>query len=194
MTQPASTPNTPRPAGPMGGPMGGPRGGPGGHGPMAMMRGEKPRDRRRFLRDGMLVDEDDLVPRAPHGEELLRESGGVVLDDGLGSVDDGLAAPEVLTEIDPPRPGVARLEPEEIAHRGAPEAVDALIVVPDNGEVGPVARDEVEYALLGGVGVLVFVDEDVVEPSAQLFDDLGVSLQEVQTVPLQKGEIDETAR
>jgi len=43
MTQPASTPNTARPAGP--GPMGGPRGGPGAHGPMAMMmRGEKPRD------------------------------------------------------------------------------------------------------------------------------------------------------
>ena len=59
-------------------------------------------------------------------------------------------------------------EVEDAAHLRTAEAVDGLVGVSDHGEVAAVAADRAEQLDLTGVGVLVFVDEDVVELRTQL--------------------------
>ena len=67
-----------------------------------------------------------------------------------------VAPPELVGEVEDP------------AHLGTPERVDRLVRVTHHGEVGPVAGDRLEQPHLAGVGVLVFVHEDVPEPGPQL--------------------------
>ena len=68
---------------------------------------------------------------------------------------------------------VARGEVEDVARRGGPEAVDGLGVVAHHGEAGPVRAQRVEDVGLQRVGVLVLVDEDVVEGAATAAASLG---------------------
>ena len=53
------------------------------------------------------------------------------------------------------------LEVEEIAHLGTAEAVDALVGVPDDADVAVSPAEKHDDFVLGEVGVLVLVHEDV---------------------------------
>ena len=59
-------------------------------------------------------------------------------------------------------------ELEDAAHLGPAEPVDRLVRVADDDEVAAVAGEGAEQGHLAGVGVLVLVDEDVLELTPQL--------------------------
>ncbi len=92
-------------------------------------------------------------------------------------------------------------ELEDVADGGAPEAVEALVVVADYAEVGEIPRfarlgggggeagEEAEDFLLDGVGVLVFVHHKVADFGAQGSQHVGVVLQELERFVLDGGEI-----
>ena len=66
-------------------------------------------------------------------------------------------------------------EVEDAAHLGAPEPVDRLVRVADDGQVAAVAGERPEQRDLAGVGVLVLVDEDVAQLGPELVAvDLGL--------------------
>ena len=70
------------------------------------------------------------------------------------------------------------LEVKKVAHFGAPEPVDALVGVADYADVAVGAPEQHHELVLGDVGVLVLVDEDVGEA-------ILVPLEHVEVVPEQ---------
>jgi len=70
-------------------------------------------------------------------------------------------------------------EAEDVRHVGAPPAVDRLVVVAHHAQVAVRARQKADDAILAGVGVLVFVDEHVVETAGLLAADRGRAGQEI---------------
>ncbi len=78
-------------------------------------------------------------------------------------------------------PEVGR-EVEDAAGLGAPEGVDRLVGVPDHDHVPPVAGDGLQQPHLGGIGVLVLVDEDRRHLAPQSVDDRRVGEQDPAAV------------
>ena len=66
-----------------------------------------------------------------------------------------------------------------VGHRDRRPLDEALIVIPDHREVAVLAGQQLEQAVLGVVGVLVLVDEDVAEGGGVAGADLGEELEDV---------------
>ena len=87
-------------------------------------------------------------------------------DDPVGDLEELGGAPVVLREHHGVGPGMAGGEVEDVPHRRGPEAVDGLRVVPHHREPVPAGAQPVQQLRLEGVGVLVLVDQHVVELGA----------------------------
>ena len=112
---------------------------------------------------------DDLLAVAFRGPEPLLRPVGVAGDDRVGGAEDGLRGAVVLLEHDGAGVRVVLLELHDVADVGAAEGVDGLVRVADDGQLGRAgafADDLAHQRVLGVVGVLVFVDEDVPEAAA----------------------------
>jgi hypothetical protein len=110
----------------------------------------------------------------PLAPEILAEALLRLGDHGVGGGQDGLGGAVVAVEGDAPG-GCAELagKVEDVAHRGAAEAVDGLGVVADHGEAAPVGPHGQQQPGLQAVGVLEFVHQDVAEARADLAGELG---------------------
>jgi hypothetical protein len=75
----------------------------------------------------------------------------------------------ILLEADDLGARVALGEAEDLGDVGAAPAVDRLVVVADDAELGPLA-EQLDQGGLHWVGVLVLVDDDVGEAAAQADD------------------------
>ena len=86
-----------------------------------------------------------------------------MMDKRVGGIDDGLGRAVVTLKFEQPCVGIALLESEDITYIRSAEGVDRLRVVAHYADVilrfGELFDDEV----LGIVGVLVLIDEDVLE-------------------------------
>ena len=69
----------------------------------------------------------------------------------------------VLLQLHHPCTGEVLVEVEDVAHVGAAPAVDGLVVVPHHADVPPLPAEQPEQPVLGGVGVLELVHEQVAE-------------------------------
>jgi hypothetical protein len=139
---------------------------------------------------------DDGLAGAACGAEDFVDAFGVVLDEGVGDLEDVFGGAVVFLQFDHAAGVVVGeavaevgLEVEEDAEVGGAEGVDGLINVADDegGAVGPVfdgfgvlavGGEEFDEVVLGAVGVLVFVYEDVAEAFVPVGEDLGVLLEE----------------
>src|SRR6266853_1848959 len=95
----------------------------------------------------------------PRGPQPLLGALGVVADDAVSGVQDGLARAVVLLQPHDLGVGVVLAEIEDIAHVRAAEAIDRLVVVADHHHVAVLLREQVHQDVLGAVGVLVLVYE-----------------------------------
>ena len=123
------------------------------------------------------------------GPEGLAEAAFVGGDDAGGGGEDVRGGAVVLLEADHLRAGEVLLEAEDVADLGAAPAVDRLVVVADAADVVVGAGEEAEPEVLGDVGVLVLVDEDVAEPALVLGEDVGVGLQDGDGVQEEVAEV-----
>ena len=73
---------------------------------------------------------------------------------------------------------------------GAAPGIDRLIVVADAAQVAVRPGEQAQPQVLGDVGVLIFVDQDVAESMLVLFEHLGVALEEFQRQQQKVAEID----
>ena len=110
--------------------------------------------------------EDRAPAVGPVGPELFVAALGGLGDERVGGGQDGRRGAVVPRERRDVGAGEALLEVEDVAHRGGAEAVDGLRVVPDAGDAGAVGPQQADDVGLQRVGVLVLVDEDVVEALA----------------------------
>ena len=85
------------------------------------------------------------------------------------------------------------LEVEDVPDVGAAEAVDRLVVVADHRQVAVLGGEQLEPAVLGAVGVLVLVDEDVAERARVAVADLLEELEHVDRADEQVVEVHRVA-
>ena len=105
--------------------------------------------------------DDRHDPARLDGLQVLLELPGIVGDGMVGEIEDLRGAPVVRLEPVDPGLGIALRELEDILEIGAPEGVDALGVISDDGDVPVDEAHEVDDLGLYPVGVLVLVDENV---------------------------------
>ena len=122
---------------------------------------------------------DHLLAGALVAPQPLRLALGVAVDHRVGGRQDRLGGPVVLLQQDRARVRVVALELEDVADRGAAERVDRLVGVADHAQLAGVADDLLHQRVLGVVGVLVLVDEDVPEPAPVLVDHVGLLLEQL---------------
>ena len=109
--------------------------------------------------------EADALAHGIVGEQRLAEAALVVGDEAGGGGQDMTTGAVVTLQPDHLGAGEIGLEAQDVVHLGAAPAVDGLIVVADAADVRFTAGQQPQPQVLGHVGVLVFVDQDVAEPA-----------------------------
>ena len=141
-------------------------------------------DQVGLLAFGVGLDHADRLAFARLREAFLLQAPFVVRDQAVGGLDDGLRGAVILLQAEFLRLGIVLLETQDVLDAGAAEAVDALGVVAHHAEVvmrlGQAAQDEI----LGPVGVLVLVHEDVAETARDGLAGIGEAFE--QDVHLQE--------
>ena len=95
----------------------------------------------------------------------------------------------ILLEPDDLRAGEVLLEAQDVGDLGAAPGIDRLVVVADAAEVAARLGEQLQPFVLGLVGVLIFVDEDVAEAVAIGFEHVGVGAEDDQHVEQQVAEV-----
>ena len=116
------------------------------------------------------------------GPEPLGPALAIALDHRVGGGEDRLGGAVVLLQLDHRGVGEVVLEIEDVADVGVAEAVDRLIVVADHHQVAVLGGEQLQQPVLGVVGVLVLVDEDVAEDAAPAVAHLVVAAPSALTV------------
>jgi hypothetical protein len=79
---------------------------------------------------------------------------------GVGHIQDGLGGAVVPLQQDDAGLRIVLAKAGHVAIVGAAKAIDRLVLVAHDKEVGPAAGQELDQLVLGHVGVLPLVDED----------------------------------
>ena len=136
------------------------------------------------------LSRDHLLATRAIGPQPFLGALGVVADDAVRRVEDGLARSVVLLEMHDVRVWIVLLEIEDVADVRTAKAIDRLIVVADHRDVAVLRGEEVNEHVLGPVRVLVLVDQYVAEPVAPLLERLGVGAVELDELHDQVVEIE----
>src|SRR5579859_3447779 len=105
------------------------------------------------------------------GAEGLAETFGIVGDDSARGIENLLGGAVVAFELDDAgRREVARKAHED-RNVGAAPAINGLVFIADHADVLLGAREQAQKFVLDAVGVLVFVDVDVLKAGLPLFAD-----------------------
>ena len=121
-------------------------------------------------------DHLDRVAEAERGPQPLGVQLGVVVDQRVGGSQDGAAGAVVLLELDHLQLRIVVGQAPQVLQGRAAPAVDRLVVVAHRGEAVAFADQFPQQLVLGGVGVLVFVDQEVAQPLAPQLRALAASL------------------
>ena len=111
---------------------------------------------------------------AAHGDQRLGHPVAVVSHARDGRVQDLGAAAEVACEHDPLMTGEALGERERVLGPRAAEAVDQLIVIPDDRDVPVGAGEQLDQGGLGAVGVLKLIHQHPGEAVAVVGEQVGL--------------------
>ena len=112
----------------------------------------------------------DELARGVFGPQALVLALAIVADHGVGGGQDGLGRAIVLLELEDAGLGKVALEVEDVADVGAAPSVDRLVLVADYAEIRAARRKRAHQQVLHAVGVLVFVDQQMLRarlPSLQ---------------------------
>ena len=130
-----------------------------------------------------------LLAGAEVGPERLAQPSLVVGDERRRGAQDVGRGAVVALQADHPGAGEIALEAQDVADLGAAPRIDRLVVVADAAQVPVRLRQEAQPQVLGHVGVLVFIHQDVAEPALVSGEDLGVVLKQREGVQKQVAEI-----
>ena len=138
-----------------------------------------PRHPERLLALVPRAEEPRRFPSRVLGPETLVLPRLVVRDHRSGDLEDPARRAVVLLEADHAAAREVPLEVQDVPEVRAPEPVDGLVGVPDDAEVPVAGRELTQHPVLGGVGVLVFVDEHVPPELAVVAEHLRVPREEL---------------
>ena len=124
----------------------------------------------------------DLVALAVVCPEGLALAALVVFDNAVGRVQDVGGGTVVLFQPDDLRAGEMLLEVQDVLDGGAPETVDALVIVAHHTDVLLRPGEQAHQMELGNAGVLILVYKDVLILLLVVFPHIGVFLQKAHRV------------
>ena len=146
-------------------------------------------DKTRFVEIGPGLEGADRLAFAGVGPQVLAEAVAVVLDNGVGGGKDVAVRTVVLLQPDDVVAAIVALEFAHVAHFGATEAVDRLVVVADGKNLGPAAGQQLQPGILQAVGVLELVDQDMAETLLVVRAQRLVALQQLVAAQQQFGKV-----
>ena len=117
---------------------------------------------------------DDGVAAAGVGPQLLWHAAEVLRDDSVGGVQNRLGRPVVLVQNDDRGIRERPLEFEDVAYVGAPEPVNRLVAVTHHADVAMPGSQQHDQLVLHNVGVLVLVDQHVLETLLVFLEYVGI--------------------
>ena len=158
--------------------------------PSAPQLGHRPRDPERLLGFVARLEEARRLPLRVLRPEALLLPRLVVHDHRAGDLQDAARRAVVLLESDDAAAREVPLEVQDVPEVRAPEPVDRLIGVADDAEVPVDGRQLPQEPVLGGVGVLVLVDEHVSPQLAIVVEDLGMAREDLHRQPQEIVEVD----
>ncbi len=135
-----------------------------------------------------------LFTAAPRGPQVLWFPRHVVGNYGVSSVKDRLGGPVILVQDDDGRVGERPLELEEVPHIGSPPTVDRLVGIADHRYLVMSSGKLQHELVLCPVGVLVLVDQDVLEALLVCGQDVGVVPEQPDGDPQQVVEVHRVRR
>ena len=155
----------------------------------ALQRLDDLTDRARLLLAVPGLGDADLLAGLAFRPQALAESLGIVGDQPRRGGED--MAGGAVVALQPHHDGAREipLEAEDVADLGAAPAVDRLVVVADAADVAMLLREQPEPQILGYVGVLVFVHEQVAEARVVFGEDVRVLREDRQVVQEEVAEI-----
>ena len=121
-------------------------------------------DENGFLRFSVGLHQMDSVAFVSIGKAGLGDSGLILLNQGIGRPDDIPGGPVVLLKAEEPALRIILAEIQDVLDFRSPERIDGLRVVTDHTDVPVPLAEFLQNEVLGEVGVLVLVHENVVEP------------------------------
>ena len=145
-----------------------------------LLEGDFGSDALGFLLVVVALDHADRRAVVVLAPQLLGMLVRVVGDHRIGGAQDAPRAAVVLLQRDDPELGEIATQAHDVFRIGAAPGVDRLVVVAHAGEVGLRPGQRLQQAVLGAVGVLVFVDQQVAQSLAPATGEVGVFLQQLQ--------------
>ena len=121
----------------------------------------------------------ELLAPVPVGPKLLALAALIVADNAVGRVQNMSGAAVVLLQTDGAAVFILALKGEDVLNGGAPEFIDALVVVAHHTDIAPAAGQKGGQQILQVVCVLILVDQHILEAALPVSADLVVLLQEL---------------
>jgi hypothetical protein len=107
--------------------------------------------------------------RLPVSPEVLGETLGRQIDDAVGGRENRLRRTIISIEGDDlGRRAELTRKIEDVANGRGAKRIDRLRVIPDDGKAAPIGLQRQQDRRLQPVGVLIFVDQDMVEAAADV--------------------------
>ena len=134
--------------------------------------------------------DDDRVALLAFGPESFAEPAVILRDETRGGAQNMGGGAVILFEPHDARAGKIVLEAKDVADFGATPPVDGLVVIPHAADVLMGSGQKPKPEVLGHVGVLVFVHENVAEQLLVALQNVTVFGEKGETVQQQIAEID----
>mmetsp|Transcript_29177 Transcript_29177/g.56349 ORF Transcript_29177/g.56349 Transcript_29177/m.56349 type:complete len:659 (+) Transcript_29177:738-2714(+) len=135
-------------------------------------------DPARLLLAVPMTDQAHLFAVVLVGPKGLAQPPLIARDDAGSCSQDMRGGAVVLLKPHHMRAGKVGLEPQDIAHLCPAPAIDRLIIIAHAADILVPLGQQAQPEILGHVGILVFVHEDVAEPALVLFQNIAVGLKD----------------
>ena len=137
-----------------------------------------------------MPDQADLQAVLGIGPERLAQPALVRGNQPRGRAQDLRGGTIVLFQPDHLRARKILLEAQDIADLGPAPAIDRLVVIADAADIAMGLRQQPQPQILGDVGILIFVDEDIAEAVLPAGQNIGMGLKQRHAMQQQIAEID----
>ena len=157
------------------------------------MRGNHDRDLLGFLLVVLHAQHLDRVAQAVLGPERLFEQLGIVADHRVGRLQDARGGAVILLQLDDPQIGEIDLQLLQVFDSRAAPRIDRLVVVAHCGKhrlLADPGDQQLDQFVLAGVGVLVFVHQQVAQAALPFFTHRVVAAEQLDRQADQVVEID----
>ena len=126
-----------------------------------------------FFVIGHQSDKPDLLARRIIRPQVLGDLALIVPDHFIGNIQDALGAAIVLFQLHHLYVVVVLLELQDILNGSPTEAIDALCIVTDHAYILMCGAQQFNDLVLRGIGILVLVDQDILEFMLKFMEALG---------------------